>query len=88
MPVDLSFFMTRLKVERKPKRATANKASLNRADQAACRAYFKADPDQRKAILLDQATKRQKARLLARRKWRKAYQAQYRAMAAMATVII
>jgi hypothetical protein len=88
MPVDLSFFMTKPKAERKPKPATANKASLNKADQAACRAYFKADPDQRKAILLDQATKREKARLVARRKWRKAYQRQYRAMAAMATVFI
>jgi hypothetical protein len=87
MPVDISFFMTRPKAERKPKPPPSRTAS-NKREQAAIRTYFKADPDQRKAILHAQAAKEQKAKLLARRKWRRGYQAHYRAMAAMATVFI
>jgi hypothetical protein len=92
MPVDHSFFMTKpakpTADERKAKARATAKANLTKADQAAIRGYLHADATARKAILLDQATKRQKAKLLAGRKWRRAYQAQYRAMAAMATVII
>jgi hypothetical protein len=68
-------------------KATA-KANLTKAEEAAIRGYLHADATARKAILLKQAENEQKARIVARRKWRKAYQRQYRALAAMATVII
>jgi hypothetical protein len=68
-------------------RATA-KANLTKAEEAAIRRYFHADATGRKAMLLQQADNERKARIVARRKWRKAYQRQYRAMAAMASVII
>jgi hypothetical protein len=78
----------RAKAKARARAKAKAKANLTKAEQAAIRGYLHADATTRKAILLDQATKRQKAKLLARRKWRKAYQAHYRAMAAMATVFI
>jgi hypothetical protein len=74
--------------ERKATAKAKAKANLTKAEEAAIRGYLHADATDRKAILLDQATKTQTARLVARRKWRKAYQRHYRAMAAMATVFI
>jgi hypothetical protein len=87
MPIDISFFMTAPKPKRKPKPPPSRTAS-NKREQAAIRTYFQASADERKAILHAQAAKEQKERLIARRAWRRGYQRQYRAMAAMATVII
>jgi hypothetical protein len=87
----ISFFNTkppRSPAERKAKARATAKANLTKAEQAAIRGYLHADAPARKAILHAQAVKEQKAKLVAKRKWRKAYMRQYRAMAAMATVFI
>jgi hypothetical protein len=87
----ISFFNTKPELtpaERKARAKAKAKVRLTKAEQAAIRGYLHADATGRKAILHEQASKRQKAKLLARRKWRKSYQAHYRAMAAMAVVIL
>jgi hypothetical protein len=87
----ISFFNTKPPLspaERRAKDKAARKAANTKAEKAAIRAFLHADAPTRKQMLLDQAETERKAKLVARRKWRKAYQRQYRAMAAMATVFI
>jgi hypothetical protein len=93
MPADISFFIPKptaaeRKATAKAKARATAKANLTKAEEAAIRGYLHADATARKAMLLKQAENERKARIVARRKWRKAYQRQYRAMAAMAAVII
>jgi hypothetical protein len=76
------------KAKARGKAKAAAKVRLTKAEEAAIRGYQHADAPTRKAMLLDQAEKDRKARIIARRKWRKGYMRRYRAMAAMATVII
>jgi hypothetical protein len=80
-----AFFL--VKEPTKPK-AKPLRSGLSKHDQAAIRAYFRADPVERKRLLLNQVDMEHQAKLDARRAWRRSYQRQYRAMAALATVIL
>jgi hypothetical protein len=87
----ISFFNAKPELtpaERKARAKAAAKVRLTKAEEAAIRGYLHADATAPKAMLLQQADNERKARIVARRKWRKAYQRHYRAMAAMATVFI
>jgi hypothetical protein len=86
--MDISFFLSKPKPKQKPKPDPERRSGLSKREQAEIRGYLRADSTERKAIVHAQTAKEQKAALIARRKWRRTYQAHYRAMAAMAVVII
>ena len=80
----IDFFL----VKEPPPKAESSRAGLNKRDQAAVNAYIRASTTERKRILRDQVSTEKQAKLDARRAWRRGYQAQYRAMRMLATVIL
>ena len=86
--MDISFFLTKPAPKRKPEPEDDARARLTKAECATVRAYFAASPDDRKRILRSQANEDEKAKLTARRRWRREYQRRYREMQTMATLIL
>jgi hypothetical protein len=82
---DISFFIVKEPTKPKPK---AKATGISKRDRAAIRTYLAASATERKAILRDQASIEERAKLASRRAWRRAYQQQYRAMRMLATVIL
>jgi hypothetical protein len=60
---------------------------MTKRERAAVRAYFKADPVERKRLLRDQGDAEKQAKLDARRAWRRGYMAQYRSLKLWTTVL-
>jgi hypothetical protein len=81
----IAFFI--VKEPAKPK-AKSRQSGLSKSDRAAVSAYVRADAIERKRLLRNQVTAENQAKLIARRAWRRGYQAQYRAMRMLATVIL
>jgi len=84
----IAFFIVKEPAKPKPKPKPKAKPRLTKHDQAACRAYFKASTLERKVILHSQVDTEHQDKLAARRAWRQSYQRQYRALRAMATIIL
>jgi hypothetical protein len=84
-----AFFLVKEPTKPKAKpEAKPRRPGLNKYDQAAIRAYQRASPAERKALLRDQVTAEEQAKFDAFRRHRRDYMAQYRAMRRMATCII
>ena len=85
--MDISFF-TEPPPKRKPEPEDDARARLTKAECTAVRAYLAASTTERKRILRDQANADEKAKLTARRRWRRDYQRRYRETQRMATLIL
>jgi hypothetical protein len=87
MPAFNAFFIVKPPPERKAK-AKPSRSGLSKSERTAVTAFLRADKVERKRILHNQVDTEHQDKLAARRAWRRSYQRQYRAMVALATVIL
>jgi hypothetical protein len=87
--MDISFFTKPppQKAKAKAKPEDDDQPGMTKRERAAVRAYFKADPVERKRLLRDQGDAEKQAKLDARRAWRRGYMAQYRSLKLWTTVL-